>query len=245
MVDISINIPFWESVRERTENLQFVSHHLNEFKKFLEKNNVSCSVNVFDFSEKKVIPESIHIPYPKGSFRKSEKINQILKYNCENICPKIYCQFDSDVFFKVESYQNILNTIKQFDNNKFYVSNVNDIDMSQRHLINYDVKVLKQGIRLNERTVYGLGGTFLVSFETLYNIGGFDERFQYWGGEDDDVANRLVRLGLQRESYSAKLYHLPHPHATMTLNETPKEYHKSIESVYKDYSIYRKTSLNI
>lgn len=244
MLKISINIPFWESVRERTENIYFIRHHLEKFKSFLNKNGVICDLNVFDFSENNVIPNSIHIPFPPRSFRKSEKINHILQYNCDNICPDIYCQFDSDIFFDSEMFPKLLNIIKNFDYNKFYVSDVYDIPMSHRHMIDYTNNQIPNNIPLSKRYVYGLGGTYLVSFDKIYEIGGYDERFRYWGGEDDDIANRLVRFGLSRYDYDCKLYHLPHPNSITHLDQPTEEYEKRIEKVYSDYSIYRGTMLN-
>lgn len=241
---VSINVPFWSTLEERINNMKFVKYHLTNFNEFLLTMGINSYLNIFDFSENQVIEDSIHIPFPDKSFRKAEKINHILKYNYDNIKPDIYCQFDSDIFFSPDSYFDFLELLLNFDHNKFYVSNVFDIPLEYQKKIDYENFAINGEIEINERFVYGLGGTFLISFRKLYDIGGYNEMFQYWGGEDDDTANRLVRLGMSRQEYKINLYHLPHSHSTSILDPAPKEYHDKIQDAYKDFSIYRKTLLN-
>jgi len=49
---------------------------------------------------------------------------------------------------------------------------------------------------------------------TLCRIGGFDERFEGWGGEDDDVVSRL-RQSCELVRYDDQLLHLSHPRPMM------------------------------
>jgi hypothetical protein len=60
-------------------------------------------------------------------------------------------------------------------------------------------------------------GAFLVRREAFIALGGFDERFQGWGGEDDAMALKLRRSGhaLGRVADSTVL-HLWHPHEQAT-----------------------------
>lgn len=58
------------------------------------------------------------------------------------------------------------------------------------------------------------GACLWARTETLCGIGGFDERFEGWGGEDDDVVARLrLHGGLVR--YDDQLLHLSHPRPAM------------------------------
>jgi glycosyltransferase involved in cell wall biosynthesis len=59
-----------------------------------------------------------------------------------------------------------------------------------------------------------LVGNNIAIWRTDYEqVNGFDENFQGWGGEDDDLHSRLRRKGLRIRSIlrSTRLYHLWHP----------------------------------
>ena len=89
---ISFNILFWDNGdSERIENVNYV------FNSFKNQINDKYILNLFDFSEKIVIKNSIHIPYPKDYFLKSKKINDVLKFNKQLNCDFI-CLIDSDIF---------------------------------------------------------------------------------------------------------------------------------------------------
>lgn len=57
------------------------------------------------------------------------------------------------------------------------------------------------------------GCLFAAPTEHLKSLGGFDERFRSWGGEDDDMAERLVRAKDCKflAMPEAVVYHLDHP----------------------------------
>ncbi len=58
------------------------------------------------------------------------------------------------------------------------------------------------------------GACLWVRTDALCQLGGFDERFEGWGGEDDDVVARLRQAsGLVR--YDDQLLHLNHPRPVM------------------------------
>jgi hypothetical protein len=59
------------------------------------------------------------------------------------------------------------------------------------------------------------GGCLWVTEDAFRQVAGFDERFEGWGGEDDDVAARLARVGTFRR-YEDSLLHLHHPRPQMT-----------------------------
>ena len=155
---LSINIPYWHTSEDRYNGLLFVIGKINKFLFELKKHNIDCVFNIFDFSEVKKIENSIHIPYPISEYRRAEKINHIIKYNCDNICPEIFCLFDSDIFFDEESYVNIVDLINKFDKKFFYVGRVNDIIFDGN--VQLDINNLKLTGRYHsrKRDVFGVGG---------------------------------------------------------------------------------------
>lgn len=59
------------------------------------------------------------------------------------------------------------------------------------------------------------GGCVWLRTEVFHAVGGFDERYEGWGGEDDDVIARLTAAGpLLR--FDDQLLHLNHPRPQMT-----------------------------
>ncbi|MFY1693399.1 glycosyltransferase [Plantactinospora sp. WMMB782] len=62
------------------------------------------------------------------------------------------------------------------------------------------------------------GGCVWLRTELFHRVGGLDERFEGWGGEDDDFA---IRLGLWAalERYSDTLLHLYHPPARAEIRD--------------------------
>ncbi|MGV9326617.1 galactosyltransferase-related protein [Streptosporangium sandarakinum] len=68
------------------------------------------------------------------------------------------------------------------------------------------------------------GACLWVRSETFHRVGGFDERFQGWGGEDDDVVARLAAAG-RLERFDDPLLHLSHPRPQMVLDGRPFNAH--------------------
>jgi hypothetical protein len=58
------------------------------------------------------------------------------------------------------------------------------------------------------------GGCLWARTEVLHGIGGFDERYEGWGGEDDDVTDRLRRV-VPLARFDDQLLHLDHPRPQM------------------------------
>lgn len=62
-----------------------------------------------------------------------------------------------------------------------------------------------------KRPQMGWGGINVVSREKFYNVGGFDERFAGWGGEDDAFAFSMNNLYGSAKRLNHSIFHLWHP----------------------------------
>lgn len=68
------------------------------------------------------------------------------------------------------------------------------------------------------------GGLFLVNREDYYRVNGFDEQYQGWGNEDDDLGRRLHQSGVIgcnpfRDEYPLHLYHPPYREGEKRVNQ--------------------------
>lgn len=69
-----------------------------------------------------------------------------------------------------------------------------------------------------------VGACLWIRASAFRQVGGFDERYQGWGGEDDDLFARLERVGpLLR--FDDPLLHMSHPRPQMTLDGRPFNAH--------------------
>lgn len=59
------------------------------------------------------------------------------------------------------------------------------------------------------------GGALWARSDAYDFVGGFDERFEGWGGEDEDITRRLARSGDFRRYADEPLLHLDHPRPPM------------------------------
>jgi hypothetical protein len=246
-MNITFNILFWKGFdfQNRFDNLKFSWYRLNKFCEYAQTKNVEVKPLLFDFSEEKNLEDSIHIPYPNGEYKRSEKINRVLEYNEINYNPNLICIVDSDVFFEEDQYDKLLDIINNYDKNIVYVPTLSDIMFkSEVDFINKTI----HNPKVTQRVLDGLGAFFIVNFKNIFNIGGFDERFIVWGGEDDDMRSRLINSGSKIERIPIKLFHLPHE-SLMTSAHKSIEYHQQVSiinnnSIKTEYSLISKKYLN-
>lgn len=227
---ITFNILFWKGFdfENRIRNLEFSWFKLKKFVSYLKEKGINSECLLFDFSEENILPESIHIPYPTGEYKRSEKINRVLIYNKENYNPEIICVLDSDIFFEEDQYDKLIDIINNLEDKQVLVPNLSDIiDHNEVDFINKKI----MDPRTVNRGLGGLGAFFMLKFDEIFNIGGFDERFTVWGGEDDNISTRLSNNGCNVSRIEIKLYHLPHL-SMMPEAHRDQRYHEQVKYVH-------------
>lgn len=63
------------------------------------------------------------------------------------------------------------------------------------------------------------GGMFAIRADAFFHVGGWDERFVGWGGEDDALSVKLQRAHVQAAVQPGAALHLWHPRATDQLDQ--------------------------
>lgn len=70
----------------------------------------------------------------------------------------------------------------------------------------------------------GTWGLCVVPREAFVTVGGYDECFRGWGGEDDDLYYRLKNMGLKEAVFSASILEtIPHPDHLRTAHYEQKD----------------------
>jgi hypothetical protein len=194
MTSLDINMLFWtddvlNSTRDR--NAKFSVKELKNLSEYLLSRDINCTYKVYDYSKKQILEDSIHIPYPSSAFKKSEKINNILKKTNS----ELFSIIDSDCFICREDYKLLADIINQMSANSCATFDVLDFCKEDTEKIIYDnispLSLLTKTTARFEGRAGGLGAFFITDANDLKLRGGFNEKFTTWGGEDGEIYNKI------------------------------------------------------
>ena len=209
MNSISLNMKFWDDGQPdstRIRNVNFSWEELKKLSTYLNDNGINAKASLYDFSPEQIISDSIHISYPLGVYKKSEKTNIILK-DKQNY--DFFMVIDCDAFFHVQDYEKLLELIKSLDKGDVCTfdlaklnDNVSDYIVDDNFIIeradwSYAYSGSKENGPLRHHTG-GLGGVYISDTKLLISLGGFDEKYVGWGAEDGDMMDRI---------YNSKIFH--------------------------------------
>jgi len=221
---ISINMKFWDDGHPdatRIRNVNFAYKKLKNMSTFLSENGVIVNTTLYDFSPEQIISESKHISYPLGVYKKAEKTNLILK---EQFNYNFFMMMDCDAFFSEIDYEKLLNIINNLEKNDVITfdlakldNNVSDYVINDEFIVSnanwsYAYSGNKENGPLNGYSG-GLGGVYICDTELLQSLGGFNEEYVGWGGEDGDMLDRIYTSGIPFKMKPTKdfaPFHLPH-----------------------------------
>jgi predicted glycosyltransferase involved in capsule biosynthesis len=221
---ISINMKFWDDGQPdstRIRNVMFSFEKLKHLSKFLSENGLIVNTTLYDFSPEQIIKDSKHIPYPLGVYKKAEKTNLILKEQSDY---DFFMTIDCDAFFYENDYNDLLNIINNLENGDVITfdlaklnDNVSEYIIDGDFLVsNADWSYAYSGKKENgplNGYVGGLGGVYICDTNLLQKLGGFNEEYVGWGGEDGDMLDRIFTSGMVYKIKPTKKFapfHLPH-----------------------------------
>ena len=215
---------FWDDGHPdstRIRNVQFTYKKLKKLSTFLSESGIVVNTTLYDFSPEQIISESNHISYPLGVYKKAEKTNLILK---EQSNYDFFMMIDCDAFFDDKDFQKLFNIIDNLEKGDVITfdlakldNNVNDYIINEDFLIsNANWSYAYSGNRENgplNGYSGGLGGVYICDLELLKSLGGFNENYIGWGGEDGDMLDRIYTSGIPFKMKPTKdfaPFHLPH-----------------------------------
>lgn len=204
MNKILITMKFWTDGQEnstRIRNVNYTWSKLKKLKDFFSQNNINCESRLYDFSPEKILDESIHIPFELGSYMKSAKTNKIINSNTD--CDYMF-MFDCDAFFVEDDFCSLLDIINSLESGDFVTFDLAKLDeMDTISIIKNDFvdksmnwSYAYSGNKSNGPLccghVGGLGGVYICDLNLLRDLGGFNEKYVGWGGEDGEMIERIV-----------------------------------------------------
>lgn len=196
-------IGYRESNHERKEALLFVLLYLRKLFPTLE-----ILVIEQDISPKFSIEESFHIRHI--FIQNSGLYNRCWGFNvgAENTQKQVLAFGDSDLFLKKEDF---LICFKAAENFEAITPNKKEaINIAIRNQVDFEFEVI------NKRPIYTFAGGLLILRKAAFEkIGGWDERFEGWGGEDDALSH-VIYNRLTSKTFEFPFYHIDHPR---TLND--------------------------
>lgn len=229
---------------ERLRNATFSQINLKKLCEFLKRNGIDANFISFDFSIKKNFDYSVHIPYNPSQYHRSKKMNMSMDHLSKKYNSDIFCQFDSDIFLTEDKYDDFLNLLKTLKSDEFFIAQVLDISEKSLPNINFNTMDINlDNLMVSPRTITGLGAVFITHSKNIIEVGGFDERFEVWGGEDDDLAERLMRVGKVRKVCPFNYFHLPHK-SLETDAKNDIKYHEQVNLLRTDNSNIRPSFIN-
>ena len=215
---------FWDDGKPnstRIRNVNFSWGEIKKFTSFLKDNDINAVCNLYDFSVDRVTEDSIHISYPLGVYKKAEKTNIILN-DQKNY--DFFMMVDCDAFFHKDDYNKFLEIFKFLNDGDVVTFDLAKLeDRVSEYIIDGEFQIEKadwsyaySGNRNNgplNGYLGGLGGVYICDTNLLIKLGGFNEKYVGWGGEDGDMLDRIWSSQIPHSFKPVRNFapfHLPH-----------------------------------
>lgn len=213
MSSLYITMLFWDAGEPtRLENVRLCWRRLLHLADYCAGHGVPIRPILYDFSPTPVLSGARSIPYPRGTYLKAEKSNRVLADLADDP-PRFIAVMDADLIIREGEYPLMVRRLAELSERRYYVSLVDDLE--GRVGVDYEAATLDESklmITPRRRLMMGdLGGLYVAPYDALRTVGGFDEHFTVWGGEDNAAALALRARGLRPAPLMVRPLHLPHP----------------------------------
>lgn len=206
---VSYIVCYRETSSDRKKALEFT---LSRFQQYFP--SIEIIIVEQDSKSKLDIDKDLFIKhlfvYNPGSFNRSWAFNCASK----NTTKEILIFTDADIYLDKEGYDECFDAIQKFEvitPNKLEISNVvieNEADVQVQFL--------------NKRKLHSFaGGMLIITRAAFEKIGGWDERFEGWGGEDDAMSH-VIYNQLRSKTLNIPNYHIDHSHENISGNNHPQ-----------------------
>lgn len=195
--DVSYIIGYRQASADRKLGLQFV---LNWLYKYLPDMEILL-IEQDDTSKIDVIlPPNCkkHFTYNPGLYNRCWAFNVGVNLTDK----KILAFADSDMFMDKADYISAFEACRDFQV-------INPNGQTTYNVINADADALTYEISEKRKLWTFAAGLIMMQREAFDQIGGWDERFEGWGGEDDAISH-IIYNTLVNKTFDFKMYHVDH-----------------------------------
>ena len=203
-------ICFREGRLERRTHLLFVLSYLRKCFSELE-----IIVVEQDEKPKLKLPDGLVVKYVfhknGGLFNRSQAFNTAVEHTDK----ELFAFGDADIFLTKEDYRTCFEAINEFEAVTPNQSEAINVAIADEPKYQFEI--------LNVRPIFTFaGGLMMISRRAFNKIGGWDERFEGWGGEDFAMSH-LACNKLTTKAFGLTLYHIDH-HRSITDGPYQKKY---------------------
>ena len=152
--------------------------------------------------------------------------SRALNLGIKQACGDFIVTTDADMVFSPTTFPALL-TMIEANPLASYILQCRDLPegIDHEYLLSRQVDWGEVENKSKLRPRWGMGGLIAFRRSAYSEIRGLDERFEIYGGEDLDLAKRLVRAGYKRvwiDDPRVRMYHVWHPSSRAMANETPE-----------------------
>jgi predicted glycosyltransferase involved in capsule biosynthesis len=203
---ISYIIGHKSNSKERCYNLDFVckwiknNFEISEIIVVEQSPSIGISNSTLDYIDKVISFEN------KNKFKRSLGFN--LGYKNSNLDSEVFIFADNDIIFSTEAFSECLNFTKKIKGAASPYHEV--INLEKDYKININDNINFHYANNNTRGGFA-GGVIFIHRNSFEKIGGWDERFIGWGGEDNHFEEKIKKMNIPIflfKKYPA--YHLYH-----------------------------------
>lgn len=204
---------FWtdgEAYSTRERNVKLTWPYLKDMVEYFNQKGVPASAKLFDYSPEKIIDGAIHIPYPLGTYKRSEKLNNIVNSLPEEDNVSL---IDCDIFIHRSQWDALIQHVLQVKYDVGFFYNFAKVEYMNGTPLDALDPTAPHPTAYSKGYCGGFGGLQLSSIKVIKDLGGYDEKFTTWGGEDGDLMDRYLKAKFHRIGVSEDdvlPLHLPH-----------------------------------
>lgn len=263
--DLTIIIPVKIESIDRYNNLKtvlgYINHHFKTNVKIIEESSDKSKIDFLDDFKNLTIDYKFYCVPESVPYHRTKYLNEMI-FSTKT---KVVSNYDSDVFFPVETYVNVVNSILNNESDfiypylrgdgqkKLFYSNWQESSFKEwvyypmiQFLKNFDISVFNDDDENIKIDITDVGHSLFANTDKYKEAFAENEDFISYGPEDKERAHRFETLGYRINWYHDYVYHIEHSRTNDSNKHNPNfekncEIYDYIKDLSKDelYNYYK------